>query len=348
MNSPRLKSREKLALITSLSTLLSSGIPILEAIDTLIQESKGQTLAVLKLMRNALDQGRTIHEAMAAAPKAFDAVTVSIVRAAEEAGTLEQALSDLQFTTKKDIEFSDRVRASLVYPTFVIIIFLGVLVLILTFVVPRMGRIFEGLRLDLPATTVALIAVSDFILAYYIYILVVIAVLIIGIFLLFRYKRREVANTVLSLPFLKNLGRQIDLARFTRTMTLQLKAGIPLAESLELARGVVTKKEIEKVVVSMRRAVENGEPISDGLKHHSHVVPGVMARIIQTAEKTGTLEKAMQDLAEYFDEQVSRTLKNITELIEPVLIVVIGLLIGGMMLSIIAPIYGIISQIGGR
>lgn len=345
---PRLKASDRLNLITNMATMLSAGIPILEAVDTLLAESKGANKEVLTIMRKGLEQGKPISESMKAAPRAFDPVTVNIVRASEEAGTLDQALTDLQATLKKDIDFSDRIKAALIYPVFVIVVFLAVLVLILTFVIPRVSKVFEAMRVTLPPTTQAMIALSDFVLAYYIFILVFIGLLILGIILLARYRKRQVVNFLLSLPVLNTLGRQIDLARFTRTMKLQLKAGLPLSEALELSRGVVTKKEIESAIVGMKRAVDNGEPISEGLKAHKKVVPTVMVRILQTAEKTGTLEKTMQDLADYFDEQVTRTLKNISELIEPVLIVVIGLLIGGMMLSIIAPIYGLISQIGGR
>jgi type II secretory pathway component PulF len=298
-------------------------------------------------MRRGLEQGKPISGAMQSAPRAFDPVTVSIVKASEEAGTLEQALTDLQVTIKKDIDFTDRLKSSLIYPVFVIAIFFAVLILILTFVIPRVSKVFLSLRLELPPTTQAMIFLSEFVLANYIYLIVAAVVIIAGLTALFKYKRRQVTNAALSLPLLDSLGRQIDLARFTRTMALQLKAGLPLSEALELCRGVVSKKEIESAIVSMKRAVDNGESMSEGLKPYRHAVPGVMIRILQTAEKTGTLEKTMQDLAEYFDEQVTRNLKNITELIEPILIVVIGILIGGMMLSVIAPIYGLISQISG-
>ncbi|HSE29244.1 MAG TPA: type II secretion system F family protein [Candidatus Saccharimonadales bacterium] len=348
MTNPRLRARDRLNLITNLATMLSAGIPILEAVDTLLVESKGSSKEVLTLIRKGLEQGKPISESMKAAPLAFDPVTVNIVRASEEAGTLDQALTDLQATIKKDIDFTDRLKASLIYPVFVIGVFLGVLILILTFVIPRVSKVFDGLRITLPPTTKALIGLSEFVLANYIFIFIAIALIGVGIFMLIRFKRRQVVNVLLSLPFLDNLGRQIDLARFTRTLKLQLKAGLPLSEALELSRGVVSKKEIESAIISMKRAVDNGEPISEGLKHYKKVVPSVMIRILQTAEKSGTLEKTMQDLADYFDEQVTRTLKNVSELIEPVLIVVIGLLIGGMMLSIIAPIYGLISQLGGR
>lgn len=345
MASPRLRARDKLTLITNLGTMLSSGIPILEAVDTLLDESKGPMRAVLILMREGLEQGKPISQAMKSAPYAFDEVTVNIVKAAEEAGTLEEALADLQTTIKKDIEFSDQLRSSLVYPIFVIVIFFGVLTLILTFVVPRISKVFLGLRLDLPLPTKILMATSEFVLANYAFIIAAIILLIVLMVVVFKFWRRQLISILLSLPILDKLGQQIDFTRFTRTMALQLKAGLPVSEALELSKGVVSKKEIEQAIVSMKVSVSSGKSVSEGLKPFKRVTPPMMLRILQTAEVTGTLEKTMQDLTSYFDEQVTRSLKGISELIEPILIVVIGLLIGGMMLAIIAPIYGIIGQL---
>lgn len=348
MNTATLHARDKLTLISNLATMLESGIPILEAVETLLTDSKGGVRSVLLLMKESLEQGKSISDAMQRAPRAFDKVTINIIKAAEEAGTLEDVLHDVTKTIKKDMAFTDQLRASLIYPVFVLVIFFGVLAMILTFVVPRIGKIFQSLHLPLPLPTQILMQASAFTIAYYPYILAVLAILVIGLVVLFKTRKQLVIQAVFNLPLLRTLGRQIDLARFTRSMALLLRSGIPVAEALELAKGVVIKKEILRVVDAMQKSVSAGQPMTDGIKKSKKFIPPIMLRILQTAELSGTLEKTMQELAEYFDEQVTRTLKNVTELIEPVLIVVIGLLVGGMMLSIIAPIYGIISQINAR
>lgn len=220
--------------------------------------------------------------------------------------------------------------------------------MILTFVVPRISRIFAGLNLELPVPTQVLIASSQFLISYYLYVIAVVVVLAIALVALYKLKKRELLNAFFKLPLFNGIGRKIDLARFTRSMALLLKSGIPIAEALILAKRVVIKKEIEVVIDDMQKSVANGKPMSDGLHKHKNVIPPIMSRIMQTAELSGTLEKTMQELVEYFDEQVSSTLKSMTDLIEPVLIVVIGLLVGGMMLAIIAPIYGIVGQISAR
>lgn len=342
----RIRPKDKLTLISNMGTMLKAGIPILEAIDTLKEDSKGDARKLLELMHDTLNEGQPLSHAFERVPMVFDAVTVNLVRSAEEAGRLEEGLHDLTVSIQKDMEFSDKIRASLMYPMFVMVIFLAVLILILTFVIPRVAKVFAGLKVALPPATVFMIAASNFVLTYYLYIIAVIIVLIVGLVLFFRYKKTVAKNLFLSLPLLDKLGRMIDLTRFTRSMSLLLRTGVPVAEALGLSRHVVVRSEMLKAIEAMDQAVASGKPMSEGLKG-SRAVPTIMRHILQTAEISGSLESTMQELAEYFDIQVSRTLKAVTALIEPVMIVLIGLLVGGMMLAIIAPIYNIISQIQG-
>lgn len=344
----RLSSKDKQAMISSLATMLSSGIPILEAVDTLIEDSKGPTRKVLELFRASLSDGHPISHAMQKVPKAFDPVTVNLIEAAEEAGTLEEALHDLSESIKRDMAFNDQIRSSMLYPGFVFAIFIFVLLVILVFVVPRIAGVFMGLRVQLPAPTMVLIATSNFILAYYPYILVAVAGAIAGMIFLFKTHKRYIVNLLLNLPLLKKIGRFIDLTRFTRSMNQLLRAGVPVAEALELSTRVVNKQEIAEAIGQMKKSVSEGKPLSDGLRGSNQVIPPIMVRILETAERTGTLEKTMAELSEYAETQVTRMLKAITTLIEPILIVLIAVFVGGMMLAIIAPIYNIISQISRR
>jgi type IV pilus assembly protein PilC len=345
----RLSPKDKQAMIASLATMLTSGIPILEAVDTLLEDSKGPTQKVLQLFRESLMEGHAISHAMRKAPRVFDPVTVNLIEAAEAAGTLEEALRDLSESIKRDMAFTDQIRSSLLYPAFVFTIFILVLLLILLFVVPRIAQVFLGLRVELPAPTMALIAISQFLLKFYPYLLAALVAAVIGFVVLFRAHKRYIINLLLNLPLLKTLGRFIDLTRFNRSMHQLLKAGVPVAEALDLSKRVVNKQEIATAIDRMQKSVSEGKPLSEGLRTPGrHVIPPIMMHILETAERTGTLEKTMAELAEFAETQVTRRLKAITTLIEPVLIVAIAVFVGGMMLAIIAPIYNIISQISGR
>ena len=334
--------------MSNLATMLGSGIPILEAVDTQLEDAKGSTKALLTLFRTSLNDGRPLSHAMAQAPRVFDPVTINLIKAAEEAGTLEDSLRDLVKALKKDMSFNDKIRSAMTYPIFIFIVFIGILGVILGFVIPRVSKVFTGLRVDLPAPTKFMIWLSDAVMTNYMYIIAGAIILVVLIVVLFKAKKRAFLSLILRLPILRGLGRDIDLTRFTRSMALLLKSGIPVSEALDLSQQTVTKKEIYEAVETMKIGVTAGKPISAGLHVSKKVVPSMMIHIVQTAEMSGTLEHTMQDLADYFEEQVEKSVRTLTTLIEPAMMVVMGLLVGAMMLAVIAPIYNIISQIAGR
>lgn len=340
-----LSNKDKLTLISNLATMLSAGIPILEAIESLLEESKGNMRKVLLLLRDSLNEGKPISQALLQAPKVFDPVTLNLIQAAEESGTLETTLKDLTKNIKKQIAFNDRLKGSLTYPMFVMAIFVLVLVVILAFVVPRIAKVFGGLRVELPPATQFMITISNALLTYWPYIIAGFAVLVVLMIVLYKLKRRAFINALLRLPGLSKLGRKIDLTHFTHSMGQLLKAGIPVAEALSLSERTVVKKEIVATVRSTREGVLAGKSLTEGLRLKKGIIPPLMIRSIETAERSGTLESAMRELSDYFEEQVDRNLKTVTTLIEPIMLVVIGLLVGGMMLAVIAPIYSLITQI---
>jgi type IV pilus assembly protein PilC len=340
-----LSRKDKLTLVSNMATMLNAGIPTLEAVESLRDESKGLVRKTLDTLRGSLYEGHPLSHGMAKMPDTFDPVTINLVRAGEEAGTLETVLRDLTKSIKKEMAFSDQLKASMTYPLFVLLIFLGVLSFILSFVIPRISKTFSGFSGELPAATTFLIKVSTFFLDFFPFIILAGILLVVGLVVLYKIRRREVLNLLLSLPGLRKLGREIDLANFTRSMSLLLSAGIPVAEALEFSETVVSKKEVRKMIQDMKKRVNAGQPLSAGMRTAGRVAPSMMIRIVETAESSGALESAMQDLAQYFEAQVSKTLKLLATLLEPIMLVVMGLLVGGMMLAVIAPIYNLITQL---
>lgn len=343
-----ISSQERLSLISNLATMLSSGIPILEAIDSLLDGAKGNQKKLLENLHHNLNQGKSISDSMSHLPKIFDPITVNLVKAAEESGTLETTLKDIAINLKKELEFSDKVKGALAYPAVVLLTFLGVVIVILTFVIPRIATVFGRLKVTLPLPTKILIAISSFFLDYTIFIVGGLVILGFILFFVYRFNKKFLLNIFFSLPLLSKLAKQIDLARFTRSFSLLLYSGIPIVNALELSQNVVSKMEINMVIRKCREKVNSGKKLSEGFFENKKVIPIFMVKITETGEKSGTLEKSMQELSEYFEGQVETALKTLTTLLEPILIVVIGLLIGGVMLAIIAPIYNLIGQIKPR
>lgn len=347
-SSVKISSKDKLTIISNLGTMLTAGIPIMETVDSMLEDTSGNQKKILTSLREDLVQGKSIADSFSNFPNAFDPVTINLIRAAEKAGNLDTTLKDLTINIKKEIEFNDKVKSALTYPLFVIVIFVAVLTLMLVFVIPRISSVFKRLNVTLPLPTKILITISDAVLAYTVPTLIVIAVLIVLSIFLFKTQKKRFVNALLSLPLLRGLARGIDLTRFNRSMALLLSSGLPIMEALSLSANVVNKKEVFHLIERSEQAVSTGKNLSEGLKGHKKIIPGVMVRIIQAGEKSGTLEKSMQDLADYFDEEVSNKLKALSTLLEPIMLVVIGLLVGAMMLAVIAPIYNLIGSISSR
>ncbi|HAV15122.1 MAG TPA: hypothetical protein DCX25_02230 [Candidatus Pacebacteria bacterium] len=343
-----LSTNEKIGLMSNLSTMLTAGIPILEAVDSLELDAKGNTKIVLQELRTDLNEGERVYSTMSKFPRVFDKVMVSLVKASEEAGTLNQILKDLKESIKKEAEFTDKIKSALTYPVLILIIFMAVLLMILIVVIPKISTVFSRLSVQLPLPTRILIIASNLILHNTVPLLLVLGVLVLLFILIYRRNRGLILAPLLSLPIISDLVRKIDLTRFSHSMYLLLSSGLPISAALSLVQDVVIRKDIARIISQTRDIIISGGKLSEGLKKGNRVVPAIMIKLIEVGDKTGTLDKSMQDVSEYMEYEVSNRLQTITVLLEPIMLVFVGIVVGGMMLAIIAPIYGLIGQVGGR
>lgn len=343
-----LSNNEKMSLISTMSTMLTAGIPILETVDSLLDDAKGNLKKILETVRADLMQGKPLYSSFARFPNVFDNVTVNIVKASEEAGKLDIVLKDVRDQIKKDMEFMDKVKSALTYPVIIFAVFLIVMLVILIVVIPKIGTVFTQLRVNLPLPTRILIFVSKAITTNPIAVILGVVAVGISVVVIFKWQKKAILHILFSLPIISTLVKQIDLTRFSRSMYLLLTSGITITSALELSEDVVLRADISKSITYAKETIMSGKKLSEAFKQRKTIFPGIIIKIIEAGEKTGTLDKSMQDIAEYMDYQVTNTLKTVTSLLEPMMLVFVGFLVGGMMMSIIAPIYGLISQVGGR
>lgn len=343
-----LKNSDKLALLGNLSTMITAGIPILESVDSLLEDSKGNSKRVLEVMREDMIQGHHLYSSFAKFTNVFDKVTVNVVRASEEAGTLDVTLKDLKAQIQKEMEFNDKVKAAMIYPVVIVVVFLGVLLLILTVVIPKISTVFSRLNVNLPLPTRVLIFVSNGLLDYTLPVIVGLIVTCAILFLIFKAEKARILNIFYSAPLISTLVKEIDLARFSRSMFLLLTSGITITNALELAEEVVRRRDIAAAIKYAKETVLGGKNLSQGFKEQKKVFSSIIVKIIEAGEKTGTLDKSMAEISEQQDYRVTNSLKTLTTLLEPVMLVVVGILVGGVMMSIIAPIYGLIGQVSSR
>lgn len=342
-----LSNNDKIALVSNMYTMLSAGIPILETVDSLTQDAKGNQKKVLQVLRDDLTQGQHVYFAFARFPKVFDRVTVNIIKASEEAGTLDVALKDLRENIRKDSEFNDKIRSAFIYPVFIVGVFIAVMLMILIVVIPKIATVFSQLKVTLPLPTKIMIFLSDLLLHQTLFVIAGTIIVGASLFYLYKLNKKAFVNVLISLPLVSTLAEEVDLTRFSRSLYLLLSAGIPITSALELTQDVVVKRSMQRAIVHAKSVVLEGKKLSFGLKDNKKTIPSIIIKMIEAGERSGSLDKSMQDVSEYLDYQVSNRLKTVTALIEPILLVVVGILVGGMMMSIIAPMYSIIGQVSG-
>lgn len=343
-----LKNSDKLNFLSNLSTMISSGIPILETIDSLLEDSKGNMKKMLEIIREDILQGNHLYSSFGKFPDIFNKVTVNVIRASEEAGTLDVTLKDIRSQLEKEIEFQDKIRSAMIYPIFIILVFFGVMIMMLVVVMPKISSVFSRLNVDLPLPTRIMIGMSDIVTKYTLPLLAGLIVLVIFMVLIFKAQRKLILGGIYKLPLISTLVKEIDLAHFSRSMFLLLSSGITITNALDLAQEVVMRKDIAKAVEHAKETVLAGRQLSQAFKDNKEIFSGIVIKLVEAGEKTGTLDKSLQDVSKQMDYQVNNTLDTLTAMIEPIMLVVVGLLVGGMMLAIIAPIYGLIGQIGPR
>ena len=347
-SSLRLSPNEKIEFFSNMYTMLKAGIPILNGVESLLEDSKGNIRKVFAAVREDLLAGRRMYLSLAKFPESFDKVTVNLIKAAEEAGTLETTLADIKKNTQAEMEFSDKVRSALTYPAFVFVLFIGVMGVMLFVVMPKISQVFSRLKVTIPLPTKILIATSGFITSHTLEVVAGLALAIVLLVILYNKKRRFLLNILFHLPVVSALYKKVDIVRFSRSMGLLLSSGIPIVNALELSVDVVNRQDLRNLLENSKKMVYAGKQFSEGLRAQKGVMPTIVVKLIELGESSGSLDRAMADVTEYMDYEVSKNLKVLTTLLEPIMLVIVGGMVGGMMMSIISPMYSMIGQVSNR
>ncbi len=336
---------DKLLFVSQLSVMLKSGLSITEALAVLEDETNGRLRKVLKYILNSVSAGSTLSASLSSFGDIFSNFLINIVRAGEASGSLEEKLVSAAKQIKRKKELKDEIRSAMVYPLVVLGMSFILGVIIFTVVLPKITPIFKSLKVELPASTRALIKISTLIQNHggQLLFLGVLAVL----FLIWASKKDPVKRIthylILHLPLIKNISRSNNLAVFSQTLASLLHSGISIDESLEIARDTVDnfyyKKAISKVVLG----IKSGNKLSVELGKHKEYFPQMMLSLVRVGEKSGRLEESLFDLAEYYENKIKDYLKILSSSLEPILLIVVGLIVAWLAMAIITPIYEVTS-----
>jgi len=350
---PRARARTKdIAVVTrQLSTMISAGIPLLESMEILHEQASDPGFrGVLDTIIERVRSGTDFSTALSEHPKCFSGIYVNMVRAGEAGGQLDTILNRLADYLEAIEEIKREVRAALTYPVVSLALILIITIGLVVGVVPRFKMIFDQLQMNdrLPLPTVLLLTVSDFMRNRFLLMVAMIAAIIIGFMLYIRTRagQRVWHWFLLHVPVFGPLFRKVAISRFARTFSTLIQSGVPMLSALDIVAGTSGNRIVEEAVLKAKDAVSKGETLGEPLAA-TKVFPPMVTRMISIGEKTGALEKLLSKISEFYDSEVRAAVKALTSLIEPLLIAIMGILVGSIVLAIFLPIIEIQKKLAG-
>jgi type IV pilus assembly protein PilC len=342
-------SMKEIAIFTrQFSVMIDSGLPLVQCLEILGSQQDNRAFQkILFQVRQDVESGSTLADSLRKHPKAFDNLYCNMVAAGEAGGILDTILQRMSTYIEKIVKLRSAVRSAMIYPVAVILIAVGVVWVILWKVIPTFATLFEGLGASLPLPTRITIAASHFIGSFWWLIFMSIG---LSAFLLHRYYqthrgRRHVDRLMLKVPVLGTVMRKIAVARFCRTLGTLVSSGVPILDALEITARTSGNSIVEDAIMATRASVEEGKTISEPLKG-TDVFPPMVVQMVAVGEQTGALETMLSKIADFYEDEVDEATANLLALLEPVMICFLGVVIGGIVISMYLPMFSLISKIG--
>src|SRR5882757_5298498 len=345
--SDRVKLKEVSVFSRQFATMINSGLSLLRSLNILAEQTESKALAdIVNQVRMDVEKGSSLSQAMSKHPKAFNRLYVSMVRAGEVGGALDSVLLRLADTIEKQVELRRKVKSAMTYPLVVAILVLTIVTAMLLFVIPMFQGIYKQLGGTLPAPTQILIDISNVCrkLWYVVFFGICIAAFAFRKWISSEEGRKKWDAIKLKVPIFGKLVRKTALARFSRTLSALVRSGVPILESLDIVAETAGNYVVATAVRETQAAVKRGDPLSKKLEEHP-VFPPMVVQMMAVGEETGALDEMLDKIADFYDQEVEATVNALTSLIEPILIVIMGVVIGGMIISLYLPMFDVINLI---
>lgn len=333
---------QDLSLITrQLATLVGAGLPLVDCLGALIEQvDNARQKKVLSQVRERVVEGGTLADALKQHPVVFNDLYVNMVRAGEASGALDIVLVRLADYTERAAALRAKVRSALTYPVFMGIVSMGILFFLLSYVVPKMTRIFEETHAQLPAVTIVLLTISGFLSSYWWAILAAVGAAVATVRISIRTPagRLRFDRLTLRIPYFGKVLKKVALARFARTLSTLLLGGIPLLQSLDIVKHVVSNLVLSNAIEDGRNSIREGQSVADPLKK-SGLFPPLLVHMIAVGEKSGELEQMLARAADAYDTEVEASVSALSSVMEPVLVIFMGAVVLFIVMAILLPIF---------
>lgn len=345
----RVKASDRVLFSRQLSTLINAGLPLMQALRSVNQQTQNKALqAIISEVIGAIEGGSTFSVALAKHPKVFNQIYVSLVAAGETSGTLDAALERLAIQQEKEADLNSKIRGALTYPIIVLLVMCGVVGFMVVKVLPQVKQIYEGMPgASLPLVTKVLLAVSDFTIKYWWVVIVALAVLV---FMTSRWARTGPGKLVIDKIKMKGwpigpLFMKVYMARFARTGATLVASGVPLLQMLEISANAVNNVHISASIHRAIEKVKGGKSLADSIEGDQSFLP-LVPNMIRIGEQSGAIEQMMGKLADYYEKEVDNEVATISSIIEPVMMVLLGIVAFTIVAAVLLPIYGLAGQSG--
>jgi type IV pilus assembly protein PilC len=343
-------SQSEIAVFTrQFSVMLNAGLPLIQGLDAIAQQHPNAAFKnVLEQVRTDVEAGSTLSAAMARHPKVFDSLFTNMVAAGETGGILDTILQRLSTFIEKIVKLKRALRSAMIYPATILLIAVGVVIIILWKVVPVFRTLFEGFNVQLPLLTRIVISMSGIVERYALFFAAFVAVLAFS----FRnfYKtdkgRHVVDRSILKFPILGDILRKIGVARFTRTLATLLTSGVPILDGLTITAKTAGNAILEDVIYTLRKRIEEGGTMADPMRQ-SGFFPAMVTQMVSVGESTGEMDAMLVRVADFYEEEVDVIVANLLTILEPFLMVFLGVVVGGIVIAMYLPLFKLIQVLSG-
>jgi len=344
----RLPLKEKLMFCEELATLINAGVPLTQSLTIIKDQSKGTMRKVTETLVSDIEGGQSLAGALEKQDRYFSPVFINMVRAGEASGTLDKTLGDLAIQVQKDYELVSKIRGAMTYPAVIIVAMVGAVIFMMVKVVPALTGFFDEMGAKLPLPTRILIFLSNTTVHYGIYIALGVVGLVVAIRMVFKKVeplRRGLHRTIIKAPLIGKISKEFNIARFSRTLGSLLGSGVSILESLEIVSCSTKNMIFTQEIMDIRDKVKNGASMAEPLKQ-SKVFPIMVSQMVGVGEETGNLDKMLMKISEHYERRIDNLTKNISSIIEPIIMLAVGVGIGFVIVSIIMPIYKMTETMG--
>ena len=345
---PKVDTKDLVVFTRQFATMIDSGLPLVQCLDILASQQQNKSFkTALYAIKEAVESGSTFADALGKHPKIFDQLYVNLIAAGEVGGILDTILNRLAAYIEKALKLKKQVKGAMVYPATIISIAVVVIGVILVFVIPTFSKMFADFGGTLPMPTLIVIGISDFLQKY---ILVIIAVfygikVAIGKYYDTPSGRKVMDTLFLKLPVIGVLIRKVSVAKFTRTLGTMISSGVPIMDGLEIVAKTAGNKVVEEAIYKVRQAISEGKTMADPLAE-SGVFPPMVVQMIAVGEATGAMDTMLNKVADFYDDEVDDAVGNLTAMMEPLLMLFLGVTVGGLVVAMYLPIFKLAGAVG--